>query len=540
MVPTPTNGTVRRLAGSTGLIVVKAAPATPLPVATSNQTPVTFSGPSALETNPAVPVLGDTRMFPDQRVTATEQPIFRASINAGLFIVDEVTAGTPELTARGIQPGERYFVIGGIAATPPTQGLPGMTPGSVTRYAVSDGLDAARAGQPGGFATGQTIEAQFVRPGAINQPTAFNQYNAFRPEETFVVGGARGDTHLLAIADPATQQGEPPRNPAMRADLQVTAGGQANASVSVGGIVTLPANQQGRTAAALALSGRTVGSAQNDTARGPVRITSNLGSLGTDASGAGAHLVGASDNAPGQAGYFAVSQADTWRGAPGTPEGAQPGTLQPVGSDAGIPFAYTRLATNVGNRSGLQPGALDHQGYATGVVQAFTGQQSTPYALSSGAPGDVTIQTSPRSAAEFNAALRMAPAAVGELSSDPLAAPAPTGSGGARIVLFGGGGTAPNTAVASPTTFAAVGDGIALASVNDDLLAGVAGATGRSIAHPATGVAVDASLPASSPHLAWDTFWGTQWRTRARLGSTASTSATGWRAARCRSIRYAR
>ena len=131
----------------------------------------------------------------------------------------------------------------------------------MTRYAISDGVNPS-----GGFATGQTIEQQFVAPGSKSQPTAFNQYNAFRPEETFVQGASRGDTHLLVVSDQSA------RNPAMRADLQIAGDGRSSASASVGGIGTIPDTHGNPT---LALSGATVGSAQLDTTRAALTIKSS-------------------------------------------------------------------------------------------------------------------------------------------------------------------------------------------------------------------------------------------------------------------------
>ena len=90
-------------------------------------------------------------------------------------------------------------------------------------------------------------------------------------------------------------------------------------------------------------------------------------------------MFGGSDKAPNQIGYFAVGQADTRLGAPGTDAGVQPGTIQALGNsspDANSQFAYTRLATNVGRPPGLLPsGPLDSAGFATGVVQSFTNGQ---------------------------------------------------------------------------------------------------------------------------------------------------------------------
>jgi hypothetical protein len=400
-----------------------------------------------------------------------------------VYIIDKVTASSDTVEARGIQPGERFFVIGGAPVPPTSTGLPGAPPGAVTRFAISDGVNPL-----GGFATGQTIEQQFIAPGNPNQPPAFNQFNAFRPEETFVQGAARGDTHLLVVSDQAG------RNPAMRADLQIASNGASSASASVGGIGTITDTRGNPT---LALSGATVGSSQPDTTRAGSLVSSNLGSLGTADDGVGAHMFPGSDKAPGQVGYFAVSQADTRLGAPGTPQGIQPGTIQPVGNpSATSQFAYTRLATNVGPPPNLLPSApLDSAGFATGVVQSFTNGQGSLYAVSTTRPEGVTIKSN-ASNTEFAASFNMASTSVGSLASDPQAAAAPVGVPGGHTLNFGGNASGPpTTAVISPATFAAVapGQGQAMASVDGDLLNGIANRT---------------DIPPSNEHVAWGFFLG--------------------------------
>jgi hypothetical protein len=210
-----------------------------------------------------------------------------------------------------------------------------------------------------------------------------------------------------------------------------------------------------------------------------------------------------------------VSQADSRLGAPGTPEGEQPGTLQAVSDPSKTsPFAYTRLATNVGPPSGLAPpGSLNHDGFATGIVQSVAGGQTSLYAISSSQPGDVHIVSNP-SNTEFAATPGFQPTAVGNLSFDIRAAPAPNGASGRKSLNFGNApGPIPTTAVISTNTFAGVvpssttkPGGAAMASVDSDTIHGIANFTGA-IAAPG-GPTVDASLPPSNEHLAWGFFLG--------------------------------
>lgn len=469
---TPANGNVFAMSGNNGLMVL---------VGQSIQAPSTsaqqFDGvyyltPTTLGTNPA-------------------------SRPATFFVIDKVTEGFAGVSNRP-QEGERFFVVGGTTLAAGANGtLPGpggsVSPGTVTRFAISDGLNPL-----GGFVTGQTIEAQFRGPGDATQPAAFNRYNAFRPEETFIGGAAKGDTHLLAVAGPDG------RNPALRADLQIDAQGRSSASIAVGGIAQLPGSGD------LALSGSVVGAARLDTARATVAIGANLGSLGTDVTGAGAHMFGDSTLAPGQIGYFAIGQADTRRGLPGTDAGVQAGRIDNLGGTSSE-FAITRLATNVGTPNlGLQPGRLDGlQGFAAGLVEGTPpapGGSTSVFAMVGAELGDVAIQGRNASVVggqtahrEFDATVRLAPRAPGEIATDGLAAPPPQGRV-ARTLSFGADSNGiPTTAVASPTTFAAVipdaaGRGqVGMASVNADLLAGIAPGP---------------AMPASNEHLAWGYFLG--------------------------------
>lgn len=424
-----------------------------------------------------------------------------------VYIIDQLVADPSVIVGNnGVQTGERFFVIGGNALPPTNVGLPGAPPGTVTRFAVSDGvnpanLDNTDPSKPRGFSTGQTIEQQFIAPGNPSQPAAFNQFNAFRPEETFVSGAARGDTHLLVVSDQSA------RNPAMRADLQIAADGRNSGSASVGGIGTI---RDSGGIPTLALSGATVGSALLNLGQSSSTIRSYLGSLGTADDGVGAHMFPANDTLQSPVGYFGVSQADTRLGVPGTDAGVQPGLIQAVGNpSATSQFAYTRLATNVGKPPGLLPsGPLDSAGFATGVVQSFTNGQGSLYAISTQGADGVMIRSNATNT-EFTAILNMASTSVGFLAYDPDKAPAPANVPGAHTLNFGGNSSGtPTTAVISPATFAAVISGqAAMASVDGDLLNGIAHRTGT-VNHPVTGAPVNADIPASNEHLAWGFFLG--------------------------------
>jgi hypothetical protein len=387
------------------------------------------------------------------------QPSRRTPLSTDVFIVDKVTEGSDALSARGIRAGERFFVIGGTPLPAGAGGtLPG--PGGATRFAVSEGLNPLPSG---GFATGQSIEAQFRGPGRGDHPAAFNRFNAFRPEETFIPGATRGDTHLIVIG------GEGGRNPAFRADLQVDGQGRSSASVATGALAPLPAGID--PTQSLALSGQVVGAARLDVGRGSSAIASNLGSLGTDESAAGAHVFGGSERAPGQVGFFALGQADTRRGLPGTPAGVQPGQIDNLAGSTS-PFAFTRLATNVGAPAlGTAPGRLDGlRGFAAGLIET-TQPGSGVVGLHAGVGaqlGDVTIQGRNGQTAhrEFDATIRLAARAAGEISAVPPAAPPPAGRGD-RVLSFGADANGlPTTAVGAQGSFAGVIPGqAAIASV---------------------------------------------------------------------------
>jgi hypothetical protein len=146
-------------------------------------------------------------------------------------------------------------------------------------------------------------------------------------------------------------------------------------------------------------------------------------------------------------------------------------------------------------------------------VQSTSGGQTSLYAVSSAHPGDVHIASNP-SNTEFAATLGFQPTAVGNLSFDEGAAPAPNGASGGKSLNFGNApGPIPTTAVISPRTFAGVvpasatkPGGAAMASVDSDTIQGIANRTGA-IAAPG-GPTVDASLPPSNEHLAWGYFLG--------------------------------
>jgi hypothetical protein len=492
---TPTDGRVAALQGPSGLIALRSA----APDALSGPDLVGASDPGGcIETLACRPYSPAPNAGTGQ--TVVEGAPDRTPVPVGVFIIDKVTESSDEiLTQRGIEAGERFFVIGGTPIPAAAGGaLPGpggvaLPAGTVTRFAISDGLNPLPSG---GFATGATIEAQFQGPGRSDQPAAFNRFNAFRPEETFIPAAARGDTHLLVVADAGAV------SPAFRADLQVDAEGRSSASVAVGGIAPLPLATD--PAQSLALSGSMVGAArgvgrtddERSLSRSSAALASNLGSLGTNASGIGEHMFGGSDRAPGQVGYFAVSQADTRLGLPGTAEGAQPGSIGNLGG-TGSAFAFTRLATNVGAPDlGLTSGpvaAPGLQGFAAALVEAVpAGASAASLHAGVGANlGDVTITPAGR---EISASIRLDPRAPGEISAVAPAAPPPPGRA-TRTLNFGGttNGT-PNTAVAAPNSFAAVIPGQAgMASVNADL---------------ATGIGTAQRMPASGEHLAWGYFLG--------------------------------
>jgi hypothetical protein len=327
----------------------------------------------------------------------------------------------------------------------------------------------------------KAIEDQFLD---ANRPTAFGRYNAFRPEETFVAGAPRGDTHLLAVS------GEGNRNPAFRVDLQVAGDGRSSASVSAGRIGTLPNGS-------LALSGRTVGSSRADGVDTDSRaIRSNLGSLGTDETGEGAHIFPtASGNSPGQAGHFAIGETDPLVAPPGV---VQDNAVASIAGQGSSPFGFTRLATNVGPpAAALPPGGLNLRGFASATVEAFGNGSGAAYAASTAGLGGVSI-TGRNGNREFDASLRLSPTAAGNLPFNPFAGAAPSQVGGAQRGLdFGADaapGGVPTTGVASVGTFAGVIPGrAALASVDADLRGGIAGGE---------------VLPTSNEHLAWGFFLG--------------------------------
>ncbi|WP_198374967.1 hypothetical protein [Neoroseomonas rubea] len=459
-----------------------------------------------------------------------------ASVSPSVYILDFVltsTSMTPELRARGFVEGERFFLIGGQAIGGPSGGsLPGrqsdevVAPGTLMRFAISDGLNPlnpnglTNIGLPGGFRTDCSagdgrcsIAAQFLTPDpALGRPIAFSRFNAFRPEETFVAGAPRGDTHLLVVA------GENNRHPAMRFDLQIAADGRSSAGVSTGGLLALPFD------GGLALSGNTVGSARLG-AGGSLAVTGNFGSLATAADGYGGHMFQNSDptdRGGGLIGHFAIGESDPRPGPagrvpdPNSPGSflppVQPGSVQAVGGGGSVPFGFTRLATNVGSvtpsagrgplggvrADGVTPAGLD--GFAAGLVEtpAGTGGAVNLYAGVGARLGDVRI-TSRNGDREITASIRVSSAAAGEIPVAGTATPAVAGRAD-RTLTFGADAPngVPTTAMASRSTFAAVIPRQAgMASVNEDVLPGIRRPDGT-----------QSAMPASNEHLAWGVFMG--------------------------------
>jgi hypothetical protein len=502
--PGPAQGVIFALTNTRGLAFQ--AGGQDLPGVLTQPANISLVLPNSGQTTNGVDVVSDDggQTF-HQAPGDSKPPVNPTAHQPAVFIIDKITASSDRIfNERGIESGERFFVIGGAALPAPADGgLPGpggsLPAGSVTRFAISDGLNP-----DGNWALGKSIAQQFLGPGDPNQPVPFNAFNAFRPEETFVgaltAGVPRGDTHLLVIT------GTGDRNPAMRSDIEVAADGRTSASIAVGGIARLPLGDR-----SLALSGALVGSTRvAGTNAGSTAITSNLGSLGTDATAVGAHLFGGTTDpaTTGQVGFFAISQADTRLGAPGTEAGVQPGRLDNLGSaTAPDAFGYTRLATNVGAPDlGTARGLLGGDpagiaGFAAGLVEALPagGTSISVYAAVGANLGDVVI-SSRNDGRELDATFRLAPRAAGEIAATPPAAPPPAGRA-TRTLSFGGDGTSgapPKTAVASQGMFAAVIPGqAAMASVDADLLKGIRRPDGTPTA-----------LSPSNEHVAWGYFLG--------------------------------
>jgi hypothetical protein len=147
---------------------------------------------------------------------------------------------------------------------------------------------------------------------------------------------------------------------------------------------------------------------------------------------------------------------------------------------------------------------------------------NTAHAFSTTNLGDAAINRTVVNPNTFVASFALAPTYVGYLPSDSAAVASPVSSAAPVNLNFGDPGTpgaTPKSAFVSNSTFAALGgngqpgNSIAMTSIDNDLLKGIAGqpaATGQpvTIGHPVTGAAVDASLPASNEHLAWGYFLG--------------------------------
>jgi len=411
-----------------------------------------------------------------------------------------VTAGRPAFAAQVRQgtlvEGERYFVIGGTPVPATATGMPGIAgPGQVTRYAVSDGLNPN-----GGLAVGQTVEAQFRGPGEPNQPVLFNRFNAFRPENTFIGGVTRADTHLLVVSGNAATP-----NVAMRADLEVSPGG-ASTSVSVGGVAL------DRSGISLVLSGSTVGTAR--LGGGPVAIGGRFGSMGTDATGTQAHMFYGTESGE-QIGHFAVGQQDVRRGAPGA-DGGQPGTVEVLGG-AASPYGFTRLATNVTARTGQsrpadiapQGGAVSFLGFATALVETPQGGQINLHSVS--APGYGIAIERAEGSNEFAAVIDLSPRAPGQMALNPFAALPSNGASGTQRLEFGA--RDPNTG--QPTaawigagTFAAVRPGTVAADGVTTRADGAALVSADANLQQAFATVPGFAMPANNGDMAWGLFLG--------------------------------
>jgi len=174
----------------------------------------------------------------------------------------------------------------------------------------------------------------------------------------------------------------------------------------------------------------------------------------------------------------------------------------------------------------MQPtGAVSSQGFASAVVEHSDPNLNTVHAYSTTNLGDVVINRTMANPNTFAASFALAPTYVGYLPSDSAAVASPVPSAAPVTLSFGDPGTlgaTPKSAFVSNSTFAALGgngqpgNGIAMTSIDNDLLKGIAGqpaaTTGQpvpvTIRHPTTNAAVDASLPASNAHLAWGYFLG--------------------------------
>lgn len=433
--------------------------------------------------------------------------------------------------AAGFNSSDRFFAIGGqpirLSSNASDGRMPGLgdanlLPGMVLRFAVSDGLNPL-----GGFRTdcaagslACSVARQFLRVPA-ERPIAFNMFNAFRPEETFIPGVPRSDTHLLVVA------GENNRHPAMRVDLQIAPNGRSSAGISVGGLLRLPEVVNPATGQSisgeLALSGNTVGSVRPGSG-GALVVFGNFGSLATSNDGYGGHVFENTDptnRGGGLIGHFAIGESDPRPVStgpvldPNAPNSylppVQPGTVQSVISNAELPFSFTRLATNVGavtpsagrgplggtRADGTQAGL---QGFAAGLVESpnADGTRVSLYAGVGASLGDVDIR-SRQGDREITATITVSPRAIGEISVGGKAAPPPSDRV-ARTLTFGADtpNGVPTTAMASRSTFAAVIPGQAgMASVNETLRTAIRRPDGT-----------QAPLPASNAHLAWGVFLG--------------------------------
>jgi hypothetical protein len=422
--------------------------------------------------------------------------------------------------------------------------------GTTLRYAVSNGINPEF-----GFLTGRTIEENYRENPSIS---GFTQFNAFRPEQTFVPGAARGDTHLLVVAGNASTP-----TSAMRVDLQVqgTADGkpgQSSASVSIGGIAPLSVGGRNTTESSLALSGSTVGSARlgvaaglpdpNAPASGSTAIIARFGSLATGQNLESDHLFRGSsfngDAALGNdqarenlIGYFAVGDADARRGKPDEPRDL--GTFGPaVPGGETRPVGFTRLASGVGSVPATgegqarrtQAGDQALVGFAAAMVESVvgTGAAATASLYSLG-----TRQLEPRAVlgtgANETASVRIETNA-GKTTLDQVlftltqneASRLPNPAAPTNVAItFGGTDPVtqmPRSAYANETTFAALGQrvvgaapqptdqpSLAMASVNTELGRGL---PQIDVPGPAPGTTERKGFPASNEHVQWGFFLG--------------------------------
>ena len=402
---------------------------------------------------------------------------FVTETTVSLFVIDGVQDST----------GVRSFSVGGIPVTSVLgSALPGMgATGAVTRYAITNGLGANGGNQPVGLSQGATVTAQY--PGA----TAFTQATSFGPGQAILANAGSSpplaDTGLLVISDPAHN------NPVLRSELQIASNGTSAATITVGGLY--PASGS----ANVSLTASLVGSVQPTTSGVPTFYSASLGSPGYSLNTLSNLNQTLTSQVPVQAVF----------GSPGTAIEAfavQQTAAAPVitvgASGAPQTFAgyNTLLATNVGAAPAEPVGPLNLTGYASAIVTSVVGGQISLYSVGTASNG-VSIISQPNSAV-FSATMNFQATGIGALAGQGVSPP--TGITAPSTPLSFGtsapnysSGAAPTTAVASQATFAAVGPGAAMASVNQTMLNTLA-----------SGLPAAANLPASNQHVAWGYFLG--------------------------------